>query len=291
MSLVVAWIRRLPSRDELIVASDSRLGFGARWDCCPKIFPLAREDSILAFCGQTLFAYPILLQLAKSIENYGKSESRELDIVDLRAHFLKLIERMRLEIRDFPKGDHGLDTTDFRILFAGYSSKLKKFKAWSLYYDKTASRFNHRPLSFHYKRSNGTKPFLFMGDNEDIATATLFERLKAAGKLKSGPLDMEPLDVLVEMIQVPGYDTIGGPPQIVKVYPHARVLPINVLWPITQPEYVAHFGRPLLGYEGSKYACLDLETKALMAPYEAYGRIKKPDQGSAPSDPAAAGHE
>lgn len=30
-----------------LVASDSRLSFGARWDCCPKMFPLAREDSVL----------------------------------------------------------------------------------------------------------------------------------------------------------------------------------------------------------------------------------------------------
>ena len=47
MTLVAAWIRQRSERDELIVASDSRLSFGARWDCCPKVFPLAREDSVL----------------------------------------------------------------------------------------------------------------------------------------------------------------------------------------------------------------------------------------------------
>jgi hypothetical protein len=76
------------------------------------------------------------------------------------------------------------------------------------------------------------------------------------------------------MIHNDQYETIAGPPQIVKVYPYARILPINVLWPIIKPAYVAHFGRPLLGYEGSRYACLDLATKELLAPYEAYKRIE-----------------
>ena len=47
-------------------------------------------------------------------------------------------------------------------------------------------------------------------------------------------MDMEPLEVLREFIEDPACDSISGPPQIVKIYPHARILPINVLWP---PEY------------------------------------------------------
>src|SRR5436189_1023175 len=108
MTLVAAWIRQVSSGEQLVVASDSRLSFGARWDCCPKVFPLSRNDSVLAFCGDTLFAYPVLLQLTKSIQNYAKSESRELDITDLRPHFLKIIERMRTEVGALPKGKHGI---------------------------------------------------------------------------------------------------------------------------------------------------------------------------------------
>jgi ATP-dependent protease HslVU (ClpYQ) peptidase subunit len=95
MTLVAAWIRQRKEQDQLVIASDSRLSFGARWDCCPKVFPLLREDSVIAFCGDTAFAYPILLQLMNAVRNYGKAESREMDISDLRPHFLKIVESMR----------------------------------------------------------------------------------------------------------------------------------------------------------------------------------------------------
>lgn len=273
MTLVAAWIRPISSGEQLVVASDSRLSFGARWDCCPKIFPLARNDSILAFCGDTAFAYPVLLQLVNAILNYEKALSRELDITDLRAHFIKVIDSMRSLVTDIPKGANGIDPTDFKLLFAGYSTRARTFKAWSLYYDKTVGKFSHRPLSFHTKRTNGTKPFLFIGDNISDAMKALYLKLQERKKLTSGKLDMEPLEVLVSMSESVDFDAIGGPPQVVKVYPHANVLPINVLWPRQEPKFIAHFGRPLLAYEGSKYACLDLNDLSLLPPVEAYGRL------------------
>jgi hypothetical protein len=274
MTLVAVWVRQVTSEEQLVVASDSRLSFGARWDCCPKIFSLRRNDAVLAFCGDTVFAYPILLQLSNAILNYGKALSREIDITDLRPHFIKVIESMRSQVTDFPTGTHGVDPTNFKLVFAGYSTKFRSFKAWSLYFDKASGKFNHRRLSLHNKRTKGTKPFLFIGDHVSHATRRLYSNLAARRKLTAGRLDMEPLEVLVDMIESPQYDTIGGPPQLVKVYPYANVLPINVLWPRENPQFIAHFGRPLLGYEGSRYACLDLNDLMLLAPYEAYERLR-----------------
>jgi hypothetical protein len=274
MTLVAAWVREAGNAGQLVVASDSRLSFGARWDCCPKIFPLLRNDSVLAFCGDTAFAYPILLQLVNAVRNYEKAQSREMDITDLRPHFIKVIESMRLQVVDLPQGEHAIDPTDFMLMFAGYSSKMGDYKAWSLYFDKTKGMFNHRPLSFHTKRTGGTKPFLFIGDNVPDAMRRLYAKLNDREKLNTGGLDMEPLEVLTEMCEAPEYDKIGGPPQLVKVYSYANVLPINVLWPRDKPTYVAHFGRPLLSYEGSRYACLDLNDLSLLAPYDAYARLE-----------------
>lgn len=273
MTLVTAWIREAGNGGQLVVASDSRLSFGARWDCCPKIFPLLRNDSVLAFCGDTAFAYPILLQLANAVRNYEKVQSREMDITDLRPHFLKVIESMRTQVTGLPMGKNAIDSTDFVVLFAGYSSKLKKFKAWALTYDKAKKSFNYKPISFHSKRTKGTKPFLFIGDNVPDAMKSLYLRLINQKRLTTGGLDMEPLEVLTEMYESSKYDKIGGPPQIVKIYSYANVLPVNVLWPRESPTMIAHFGRPLLPYEGSRYACLDLNDQTLLAPYDAYRRI------------------
>lgn len=280
MTLAVAWIRRLKRRDQLIVASDSRLSFGARWDCCPKIFPLIRNDSILAFCGDTAFAYPILIQLINSVRNYEKATSRELDIVELRPHFLKVISSMCTQVTDLPRGDHGIDPTDFKLLFAGYSSDQRDFKTWMYYFNRTTKQFSYRRLSFHTKKTKGTKPFLFMGDNIKDASRILYKKLAERGKLTTGGLDMEPLEVLLEMIESEEFSSIGGPPQIVKIYTYANVLPINVLWPRESPKFVAHFGRPLLDYEGTRYGCIDLngDLAELLAPYEANRRVHAQDQ-------------
>ena len=274
MTLIAAWIRQRSERDELVVASDSRLSFGARWDCCPKVFPLAREDSVLAFCGDTAFAYPILLQLSNSVTNFRKSRSREQDITALRPHLLKVIERMRDEVHNLPRGNDGSDTKNFKLLFAGYSWRAQQFKAWGFSYDEKLQRFHHRPLTFHKKRTGGTKPVLFIGDYVPKAYGSLYRRLDKAGNLRTGPLDMEPLEVLREFIEDPERDSISGPPQIVKVYPHVRALPINVLWPPEQPTFIAHYGRPLLDYESSDFACLDLDSMELLSPQQAIAQLR-----------------
>jgi hypothetical protein len=274
MTLVAAWVRQVTSEEQLVVAADSRLSFGARWDCCPKIFSLRRNDSVLAFCGDTAFAYPVLLQLSNAILNYEKALSREIDITALRPHFIKVIDGMRSQVTNFPTGAHGIDPTDFKLMLAGYSTRFHSFRAWSLSFDKASGKFNHRRLSLHNKRTKGTKPFLFIGDHISHATKRLYSKLIERRKLTAGRLDMEPLEVLVDMIESSQYETIGGPPQLVKVYPYANVLPINVLWPRESPQFVAHFGRPLLGYEGSKYACLDLNNLSLLAPYQANEKLR-----------------
>jgi hypothetical protein len=270
MTLVTAWIRQLKDRDELVVASDSRLSGYGRWDCCPKLFPLQRNDSLLAFSGDTAFAYPILLQFEKSIPNYRKALSREQDITHLRPHLLNIIESMRNDIRELPRGT---DSQQFRVLFAGFSHITNSFKAWSFYYTARMSKFRYRSLSFHRKRTQRTKPFLFMGDDTGRAYAALYRLLSERHKLTTGSLDMEPLEVLIDLINDEEAESIGGPPQVVKVYRHAQVLPINVLWPMEEPSYVAYFGRPLLRHELSEFPCYDLKEMEILAPYAARTRV------------------
>lgn len=274
MTLLAAWIRKSGSSRQLTLAADSRLSFGARWDCCPKIVPLVRNDSALAFCGATLFAYPMLLQLSNAIRNYPKAESRELDITKLRPHFLKIIDSMRSQVTSLPHGEHGIDTADFKILLAGWSSTTGEFKAWSLHFDAATGTFSYRAMSSHFKRTAGTKPILFMGDHVRDAYRLLYSKLKERKKLTVGGLDMEPLEALTDMCESDQYPEIGGPPQLVRIYSYASVLPINVLWPRNQPRYVAHFGRPLLSYEASKYACLDLNNLELLSPHDAQARLE-----------------
>ena len=181
MTLVAVWIRQRSERDELIVASDSRLSFGARWDCCPKVFPLAREDSVLAFCGDTAFAYPILLQLSNSVTNYRKSRSREQDITSLRPHLLKVIERMLDEVAQFAERNRGIDTKDFRLLFAGYSWLGAAIQSLGSLLRHEASTVSFSFTLISQEADRGYKTFLFIGDHVRKACGSLYRRWPRQG--------------------------------------------------------------------------------------------------------------
>ena len=63
------------------------------------------------------------------------------------------------------------------------------------------------------------------------------------------PLDMEPFEVLRDMTREEAYPSIGGPPQVVKVYRHMNSLPFGVYWPTRESGVKTLLGRPLLDYE------------------------------------------
>lgn len=62
MTVVVGWIREINDAQELIIASDSRLCGGYRWDNCPKILTFPRNDCAIAFAGEVGYAYPLMMQ-------------------------------------------------------------------------------------------------------------------------------------------------------------------------------------------------------------------------------------
>lgn len=165
MTLLAAWIRKYNNTEELVIASDSRLRFGAAWDCCPKILTLPRSDANLCFAGDTMYAYPIMLQIKNAIDMNDKARSRAMDITDLRGHILRVIEDMRNSIYDLPSGIDEYNATDFRFILAGYSWKFSTFKIWILQYQKDINRFSFRTVSSHSKQTKGTKYFFFEGDN------------------------------------------------------------------------------------------------------------------------------
>mgnify|MGYP000962023504 FL=1 len=77
MTISVAWVRSVGKSEELVFASDSRLAFGARWDCCPKILALPRNDSAISFAGDTHYAYPVMLQAIAAVAQHPKLLSSE----------------------------------------------------------------------------------------------------------------------------------------------------------------------------------------------------------------------
>lgn len=259
MTISVAWVRTVGDAEELLFASDSRLSFGGRWDCCPKILSLPRNDAALSFAGDTHYAYPVMLQAIAAVMQHPKSLSRGLDIRDLKGHLLRVLNDMLTLVHDLPKGE-GLDNspkTDF--LLGGWSWKSNHFKIWHLHFDSHLKKFTYRPTA-RWAGIGQSKVFAFVGDYKDEFKVRLVELLRKKRKLDKGGLDMEPLEVLRDMLRVKTFDKIGGAPQVMKVYKYASCKPYATFWPTKASGKVALLGRPLMAYEMSEYFVIDTDT-------------------------------
>lgn len=248
MTLSVAWLRAVGSVQELVFASDSRLRQGEAWDSCPKILSLPRTDCLISFAGSTATAYPLMLQLARAIEFYPASLSRRVDIREIKRHVLNVFNQMRSLIHDFPVGQAGAGDPEALFLFGGFSWREGSFAIWTLHYDGGIDRYTFRPTSPWAGQGDSIKLVAFAGDEIPDAQLRLRELLIARGKIASGGLDMEPFEVLRDMIRSGQYPTIGGAPQVAKVYRYMHTQHFGVRWPSDDgPAYA--LGRPALPYE------------------------------------------
>ncbi|MBB5143938.1 hypothetical protein [Desulfovibrio intestinalis] len=264
MTLVSAWYSRSEQvSNSLMIASDSCLSYGERWTCCPKIFPLNRNDSAICFAGSTFFAFPIILQVINMINMHEKIMSRAEDICDLQSFIIDLLNSM-MEKRSF-FSTNGKQDPDVRFLFAGYSWKHSAFYAWI--YEYKDDKFSKRLVIDSSVRSS--KRFAFIGDvdrevtTEDIpreAQIDLLKRLKKAGK-KPKEMTMEPFDVIRSYINNKEKTTIAGKIQFVKINRHMNVQPFNIISVVDGKQEMSLFGRDLLAHEKNRYLALHEETK------------------------------
>lgn len=211
----------------------------------------------MCFAGNTMYAYPVMLQAIAAVSQHPRLLSRGMDLDDLKGHLLRVLNSMISLIHDLPKGcDNDPDTT---FLFAGWSWKRNKFKIYLLHYDANLKKFTFRPTS-KWRGVNHEKVFAFTGDYETEYKERLITLLRKKNKLESGGFDMEPLEVLRDMLRESSFDQVGGAPQIMKVYKYSSTNPYAVFWPNKAAATVNLIGRPLLDYERSEYLVLDTDT-------------------------------
>lgn len=94
-------------------------------------------------------------------------------------------------------------------------------------------------------------------DVEAIAKQALLRLLKDRGAEDSVGLNLEPLEVLADLLRGVVSPHIGGPPQLVKIYPHSNVQPFGVRWP-DRKGGVAVLGRVLPRGEKAHVPVIDL---------------------------------
>lgn len=254
MTLAVAWTRRIGSCEELFVASDSRLTGGYAWDACPKIFLFGRSDVAVAFAGHTLWAYPLMLQMANAISSHRPAATRAMDIGQLKGHAVKVFNALYHEMRN--KADEpDIKNPDVSFLIVGYSWVYKRFKIWRVAWNAQRKEFTSKLMQ---RQPNGCL-LKFIGDQTKYAKAELHKRMNTlGGRLQS--YNMEPFAVLCSIIRDSIDTAIGGPPQLAKMYQYMNSRMLGVFWPNKDSRIVTIGGRPLLGYERTDALVLDPDT-------------------------------
>jgi hypothetical protein len=255
MTLSIAWVRKVGDAEELVMATDSRLRFGCAWDCCPKIFTLPRNDCAISFAGDTMHAYPMMFQIRNSIEMYPKLKTRALDINKARGHFLRLISKMRESFHDLPPGAKEPEVPEIAFIFAGYSWESSKFQIWTITYDNARGHFIHGTPQTILRNS-----IAIAGDMSEVVRKAIHKKMNDVGKKVGDGFDMEPFQVLCEIIRTDAHPAIGGPPQLIKIYKHLNTMPYGIFWPDKQSKKITYLGRPILEYEMIPYPILDPDT-------------------------------
>lgn len=216
-------------------------------------------------------------QLALAIDAHAPTRRRSLDLTSLKSHALKLFDAMAAEIRLSPQLRGVMDTDPgAEFIFGGYDWVKKEFEIWSVRFNPETRRFAaHPPQSLAYLPSAGRvvltsakRPrgevlgrVLFAGDQAPKAQESFLRRFPQGMRQDQMKIDWEPFETVRDMLREPGKsETIGGPPQIVKVYQYMDAAVLGVHWPDRATGRVHLQGRPCLGYERIERFVLDPDT-------------------------------
>ena len=259
MTLGIIWARSVGGIRELVVGSASRLSGGQHWDANPKIMLLPRTDAVLSFGGDTDQAYPLMLQAWNAIEMFGPAKNRSMDLADLKGHLIRVFNHSRAFIGGLPRGQKAPSDPDAIFAISGHSWRTRRFHIWKLFFDASIGGFTFRPAGEWGGQDAETHKLVdYLGDKDPIEEAKrrLVSMLRERGKISKGSFDMEPFEVLRDIIRSKAFPSVGGPIQLVKIYEHANAAPVGVLWP-DKKGGVSLLGRPLMAYEMIPWGVID----------------------------------
>lgn len=228
MTLVAIWVRKNATLRELVAVSDSRISGGESWDSCPKLMPLPRPATAIAMSGDATTAYAFLLQAMNACLLLDGNEVGRTDIRYLARKIRDLYADSRLNVGDLPTGQATADVPILDVILFGWSWRRLRFEAYSYSYNPSGKLIMNTIRDLEDSVPYG---IYFAGDASSQARSTLNATLNAKGaprplrghpdsseQAKSANLDWEPIEVLQKLIEDPEARTVGGVPQVLKIY-------------------------------------------------------------------------
>jgi hypothetical protein len=230
-----------------------------------------------------MYAYPFVHTALNAVSLHRGSSQRRIDIVEVRGVLLNAINAMLLDLRDFARGQTEFSEPNVRLVFAGYSWKQKRFIISKYFFNPGTRRFVHSEVG-SWRSVGKHRRLVILGDpdashsarrrairdrsasapsaDEDVgamAKRRLLDRLRNKGVFDGHGLDMEPFEVLRDMLREEASPFVGGPPQLLKVYPHMNAQPFGIRWP-AKSNRIAVLGRVLARGEKAHIPVLNPDT-------------------------------
>lgn len=232
MTLCIAWIREAGEDEELIFATDSTLTGGEKWNHGVKLFELPRTDCLICFAGQTLRAYPLILNLISTLKHNEELNNPALDINEVLKGIVILFNELVNSIFDYPVGVAEEIGSEAKFLFGGWSWKDSRFKIWRLYFspdfkgfipvDETALKKSKMRVAIGDPSEDGN-------DIAQVADQKYRDLIRQLNR-EDDPLDMEPLTVLIDMCLDKKIRDVDGSVQIGKVYKSGTTEFFGIMW-------------------------------------------------------------
>jgi hypothetical protein len=224
----------------------------------------------------------MMMQLGLAIEAFPKIARGAHEVSRVKKHALKVLNAMIPQIQTtVTNAPDWLTQPGAEFIFGGYNWRRKEFQMWNLRYENQGQfvarpsmywgyvleekRFNKKVTYPNPARKDSIPigPIAFAGDQSLTAIALLEAKMldKFRRRKKAFYFDMEPFEVVRDMLRDPSRSaTIGGAPQIVRVFQYLRAAPFAVYWPDKQSGIPFLQGRPILPYEGIDKQVIDPDT-------------------------------
>lgn len=264
MTITLAWVRQNKQTRELLIASDSRLRSRGAINQSQKIFRLERGDCCLGFCGDAQIAYPLSVQVGSALNNFIKTRTRAGDVTSIAYNVGNLLNNL-ISSWDLAAEEKNEELKNTKILFAGWSWKYGRFDIGAFKYKNGSFEFHHETSRIPHPWREANRSLVFLGDYSREYTAFLASVLEkrhgqqSKKKIKLVNFDYEPIEALALMLQENeiknNFPSIGGAPQLLKIYAHGNDLPV-----VVRTAGAAHYllGRQLFDWEKTGFPVLDL---------------------------------
>lgn len=259
MTMCTAWVRQANDTEELVFATDSCLTGGEKWKHGIKLFELPRKDCLLCFAGDTMRAYPLVLNLVSSIhlDKYLQSPSATLEEVleFLSELFTKLVKT----ITEVEKDRVHIERGSAQFLFGGWDWQKGPngaYRVWKLYYSESVEGFIFDELT---NTGNQTIFYTFMGNASSFGdiekeAKDRFKKLLSDEDKIGSKLNMEPLRILCGISLDKSIREVDGSLQIAKVYKSSRTEFFGIYWesskgkPCFQGREYNEINKPMVRY-------------------------------------------